>query len=340
MIQRYDFAPLDGITKVVFRQVYHRMFGGADRYFIPFFSPTDQHILTKRDQRELDPAANAGLPVVPQVMTRRAPDFLWAAEIVADMGYTEVNLNLGCPSKTVVSKGRGSGFLADPDGLDRFLDEIFKKCDVKISIKTRIGKDDPKEFARLLDIYNQYPVEELIIHPRVQKDFYKNQPNLGAFHDAVEESKIPLCYNGDIFTPESYEEMKREFPQVDTFMLGRGILMNPALLNLIRMREKTDVKKTTDIDVTEWKKEETSRKMQSADRYKKEIHAFLEQIKCDYLEVGMGEKNTLFKLKELWAYMGQNAPEAKKALKRIRKSQSMADYDSASREALEDFILF
>ena len=111
MIQRYDFAPLDGITKVVFRQVYHRMFGGADRYFIPFFSPTDQHILTKRDQRELDPAANAGLPVVPQVMTCRAPDFLWAAEIVADMGYTEVNLNLGCPSGTVVAKGKGAGLL-------------------------------------------------------------------------------------------------------------------------------------------------------------------------------------------------------------------------------------
>ena len=169
--------------------------------------------------------------------------------------------------------------------MDRFLDEIFKKCDVKISIKTRIGKDDPEEFARLLDIYNQYPVEELIIHPRVQKDFYKNQPDLGAFHDAVEGSKIPLCYNGDIFTPESYEEMRWEFPQVDTFMLGRGILMNPALLDLIRMSEKTDVKKTdvkktTDIDLTERKKEETSRKMQSADRYKKEIHAFLEQIKC------------------------------------------------------------
>ena len=125
MIQRYDFAPLDGITKVVFRQVYHRMFGGADRYFIPFFSPTDQHILTKRDQRELDPAANAGLPVVPQVMTCRAPDFLWAAEIVADMGYTEVNLNLGCPSGTVTAKGKGAGFLAKPEELERFFDEVF-----------------------------------------------------------------------------------------------------------------------------------------------------------------------------------------------------------------------
>ena len=122
MIRRYDFAPLDGITKVVFRQVYHRLFGGADRYFIPFFSPTDQHILTKRDQRELDPAANAGLHVVPQVMTRRAPDFLWAAEVVADMGYTEVNLNLGCPSGTVTAKGKGSGLLARREELEGLLD--------------------------------------------------------------------------------------------------------------------------------------------------------------------------------------------------------------------------
>ena len=134
MIQRYDFAPLDGITKVVFRQVYHRMFGGADRYFIPFFSPTDQHILTKRDQRELDPAANAGLPVVPQVMTCRAPDFLWAAEIVADMGYTEVNLNLGCPSGTVTAKGKGAGFLAKPEELERFFDEVFAAVKLPVSI--------------------------------------------------------------------------------------------------------------------------------------------------------------------------------------------------------------
>ena len=144
MIQRYDFAPLDGITKVVFRQVYHRMFGGADRYFIPFFSPTDQHILTKRDQRELDPAANAGLPVVPQVMTRRAPDFLWAAEIVADMGYTEVNLNLGCPSGTVTAKGKGAGMLTDPEALDRFLDDVFSKCPIAISVKTRLGMHSPE----------------------------------------------------------------------------------------------------------------------------------------------------------------------------------------------------
>ena len=326
---KYYLAPLEGITTYIYRRAYHQHFTAMDKYFTPFLVPHTKKGFSTKEKNDVMPEHSPGMNLVPQIMSNQAESFLHTVEKLKVYGYEEVNLNLGCPSKTVVSKGRGSGFLADPEGLDRFLDEIFKKCDVKISIKTRIGKDDPEEFVRLLDIYNQYPVEELIIHPRVQKDFYKNQPDLDVFRDAVEGSKIPLCYNGDIFTPESHDEMRREFPQVDTFMLGRGILMNPALLDTICMGEKTEVEKA-----------ETSRKMQSADRYKKKIHAFLEQIKCDYLEVGMGEKNTLFKLKELWAYMGQNAPDAKKALKRIRKSQSMADYDSASREALEDFILF
>ena len=326
---KYYLAPLEGITTYIYRRAYHQHFTAMDKYFTPFLVPHTKKGFSTKEKNDVMPEHSPGMNLVPQIMSNQAESFLHTVEKLKVYGYEEVNLNLGCPSKTVVSKGRGSGFLADPEGLDRFLDEIFKKCDVKISIKTRIGKDDPEEFVRLLDIYNQYPVEELIIHPRVQKDFYKNQPDLDVFRDAVEGSKIPLCYNGDIFTPESHDEMRREFPQVDTFMLGRGILMNPALLDIICMGEKTEVEKA-----------ETSRKMQSADRYKKKIHAFLEQIKCDYLEVGMGEKNTLFKLKELWAYMGQNAPDAKKALKRIRKSQSMADYDSASREALEDFILF
>ena len=326
---KYYLAPLEGITTYIYRRAYHQHFTAMDKYFTPFLVPHTKKGFSTKEKNDVMPEHSPGMNLVPQIMSNQAESFLHTVEKLKVYGYEEVNLNLGCPSKTVVSKGRGSGFLADPDGLDRFLDEIFKKCDVKISIKTRIGKDAPEEFVRLLDIYNQYPVEELIIHPRVQKDFYKNQPDLDVFRDAVEGSKIPLCYNGDIFTPESHDEMRREFPQVDTFMLGRGILMNPALLDIICMGEKTEVEKA-----------ETLRKMQSADRYKKKIHAFLEQIKCDYLEVGMGEKNTLFKLKELWAYMGQNAPDAKKALKRIRKSQSMADYDSASREALEDFILF
>ena len=139
MIQAIDFAPLDGITKIVFRRVWHKHFGGVDRYFIPFFSPTPHHTMTPRDLREVDFTANAGLPSVPQVMTRNAEDFLWACEVLKDMGFTEVNLNLGCPSGTVTAKGKGSGFLAHPDELARFFDMVFARAPLPVSVKTRLG---------------------------------------------------------------------------------------------------------------------------------------------------------------------------------------------------------
>ena len=173
MIRQYDFAPLDGITKTVFRRVWNDQFGGADRFFIPFFSPTSEHVMTSRDLKELDRARNAGLELVPQVMTKRAEDFLWATEIVKDLGYTEANLNLGCPSGTVVSKGKGSGMLRDSEHLARFLEEIFRDSVLPVSVKTRLGLEDPEEFPALLEVFNRYPITELTVHPRVRKDFYK-----------------------------------------------------------------------------------------------------------------------------------------------------------------------
>ena len=173
MIKRYDFAPLDGITKVVFRKVWNEHFGGADRYFIPFFSPTDHHTITPRDFRELDPANNGGLPVIPQIMSCKAPDFIWGAERMQELGYPEVNLNLGCPSGTVTTKGKGSGFLARPEELDRFFDEVFSNVTIPVSVKTRMGITDADEFDRILEIYNRYPITCVTIHARVQKEKYK-----------------------------------------------------------------------------------------------------------------------------------------------------------------------
>ena len=212
MIRRYDFAPLDGITKVVFRKVWAAHFGGADRYFIPFFSPTPHHILTDRDRREIDPAHNGGLPSVPQVMTRCAPDFLWAAEVAADMGYTEVNLNLGCPSGTVTAKGKGAGFLAKPEELERFFDEVFAKVQLPVSVKTRLGVADPEEFSRLLDIYNRYPIACLTIHPRVRTEKYRGPVHLDEFARALENSRNPVCYNGDLRTVEEVQPRRPGSP--------------------------------------------------------------------------------------------------------------------------------
>lgn len=231
MISRFDFAPLDGITKRVFRRVWHNRFGGADRYFIPFISPTDQHILTPRDRRELE---NDGLPQVPQVMAKRAADFVWAANVLADMGYEEVNLNLGCPSGTVTAKGKGSGLLADPDELDRFFEEVFSGAPVPVSVKTRLGYQTAGEFPRLLEIFNRYPIACLTVHPRVRPEKYRGSVHMDAFCLAAAESRNPVCYNGDITSVSGIRALEAHFPSLDAAMIGRGAIADPALFRRLR----------------------------------------------------------------------------------------------------------
>ncbi len=224
---RVDFAPLDGITKAVFRQVWDRFFGGVDRYFIPFFSPTDQHILTDRDRHEL--TGSMDLPCVPQVMTCRAADFLWAVERLADLGFSEANLNLGCPSGTVTAKGKGSGFLARPDDLDRFFDEVFSKTRLPVSVKTRLGYQEAGEFPRLLEIFNRYPIQCLTIHPRIRAEKYRGEIHMDCFALAMESSRNPVCCNGDLQTVEDVRRLEARFPSLEAVMIGRGAIADPAL---------------------------------------------------------------------------------------------------------------
>lgn len=232
MIARLDFAPLDGITKRVFRRVWHQHFGGVDRYFIPFISPTDQHVITPRDRRELENPE--GLPQVPQVMAKQAADFVWAAEALADMGYEEVNLNLGCPSGTVTAKGKGSGLLMDPDRLDRFLDQVFSATRVPVSVKTRLGYHTPEEFPRLLEVFNRYPIACLTVHPRVRPEKYRGAVHIDQFALAVAESKNPVCYNGDLTSVAGVRALEAQFPGLDAAMIGRGAIADPALLRRLR----------------------------------------------------------------------------------------------------------
>ena len=229
MIQTIDFAPLDGITKIVFRQVWSQFFGGVDRYFIPFFSPTPHHLMTPRDLREVDYIHNANLPSVPQVMTKNADDFLWACDVLKDMGYTEVNLNFGCPAGTVTAKGKGSGMLRDPAKLDAFLEAVFSHAEGPISVKTRLGVEKPEEFAAILTIYNRYPISELTIHPRVMRQLYRGQADREAFAAALPQCKLPVCYNGDITTTGQLHALEAKFPTLSGIMIGRGIIADPAL---------------------------------------------------------------------------------------------------------------
>ncbi|MBS5605931.1 MAG: tRNA-dihydrouridine synthase family protein, partial [Enterocloster asparagiformis] len=223
------FAPMEGLTGYVYRNAHRACFGGVDKYFTPFLSPNQNHKFTAKEEKDVLPEHNQGIPLVPQILTNRAEDFIWAAGEMKARGYREVNLNLGCPSGTVVSKYKGAGFLARQEALNRFLDQIFQEVDLGISVKTRIGIAAPEEFPELMEIFNRYPIRELTVHPRLRTDFYKNTPDWESFGYAVKESRAPLCYNGDVFTAEAFRSAAARFPSVGSVMLGRGLLANPAL---------------------------------------------------------------------------------------------------------------
>jgi len=241
------FAPLEGITNYTYRNVHCACYPGLDAYFSPFLSPNQHHAINPKEKKDILPENNTGVPLIPQVLTNKPEYFLATARELKELhGYEEVNLNLGCPSKTVVSKGKGSGFLAETEKLERFFEEVFEEIEKvdgaasvtggqadcvypRISVKTRLGMLNADDFVTLLELYNRYPLSELIIHPRVQKDFYKNSPNLEAFADAVRVSRHSLCYNGDICTFSDYLKVRERFPTVEKMMIGRGLLANPEL---------------------------------------------------------------------------------------------------------------
>ena len=229
-----SLAPMEGVTGAEYRAVHHRHFPGVDRYYMPFITPTQDRVFTPRELRNIAPERNVGYCAVPQLLTKNAGDFNWAAGELWAMGYDEVNLNLGCPSGTVTAKGKGAGMLRDPARLDAFLDAVFSAVEGPVSVKTRIGVQNPEEFAALLDIYNHYPICELTIHPRVMKQLYRGEADRAAFAAALPECRMPVCYNGDVTTPEELHTLEAEFPQLSGIMVGRGLIADPALFRRAR----------------------------------------------------------------------------------------------------------
>lgn len=303
---KYYMAPMEGLTGYVYRNAYHKFFRPMDRYFTPFIANKK---MSNGEIRDLLPEHNEGMHVVPQILTNRSEDFLAVAKEIAQYGYDTVNLNVGCPSGIVVAKGRGAGLLAEPEVLDRFLYEIFEGYAGKISIKTRIGMEDENEWQDILAVYEKYPLEELIIHPRVRKDFYKGNPRLDAFSYAMEESGHRLCYNGDICSAEDLQDRKERFPDLDRVMLGRGLLCNPFLI---------EMSKTADDAAHDHMQEKKDR-----------LYAFHQEILEGYIQIMSCDRNVLFRMKELWFYLGDCFTNADKYLKKIKKSERLVAYQAA-----------
>lgn len=298
----FEMAPMEGITTYIYRSTYEKYYGGIARYYTPFLA--SMH-LSSREKNEVLPEHNKGMQLVPQILSNRAEEFLEITRALADYGYPCVNLNLGCPSGTVVSKHRGAGFLAVLQDLDAFLGEIFEKCPLQISIKTRIGIRDEAEWESILKIYEKYPVAELIVHTRLQQDFYKLPARPGAFR-AAKRLSMPLCYNGDIDSRKAYEALLARYPDVERVMLGRGLIANPELTWGIGGAPRRD---------------------------KDRLRSFLSDICGRYIaEMSGGDRNTLYKMKEIWVYLGSCFADAEKYVKKIKKANRLAEYDAAVNE--------
>lgn len=300
---RLEMAPLEGLTNYVFRNAYAKYFGYVDKYYTPFLSLHKEKEFNHKERQEILPENNKNLWVVPQVLTNSSEDFLRAAHTLKGFGYDEVNINLGCPSGTVVPKCKGAGMLADTARLEHFLEECFEKTPVKISIKTRLGMETEEEWEKILTIYNRFPVEELIVHARVREDYYKNPVRLESFGKALAKSKCPVCYNGDIFTVEDYIRLRELFPELEAVMLGRGLLRNPRLAEEIVNTEEVGEKK-------------------------ERVMAFHDELYTSYKQILGGDRNVLFKMKELWSYLIYSFPEKEKQMKKLHKLKTCVEYES------------
>lgn len=302
---KYDFAPMEGITDAVFRRVHHKYFPSVDRYYMPFISPTIHRSLTNREARELPAADSVDLVAVPQLLGKNVEDMLWAINVCREQGYGVVNINMGCPSGTVVSKGKGSGMLAAPDELDRFLDKLYSAATISVSIKTRIGITDPEEFPGILEIFNQYPLAELIIHPRVRKAFYEGACNLDAFQMAVDSCKFPLCYNGNLNSLEDISRLSEKFPTVKTVMIGRALVANPGMLT----------------------PQGTTRK---------QLELFMNELSEAYAIAFGSKRNAIFRLKENWHYLISLFENGEKHWKQLRKTTDYDTFQSISNDIIHN----
>lgn len=312
---RFYFAPMEGVTLYQLRQVHKEVFGkGVDEYFTPFLTASHTHHFKNREKRDVLVFEDR---CIPQIMAGCSTDFIWASKELKSLGYTRVNLNLGCPAPTVVNRKKGAGLLIDPDYLERMLKEIFENGQdlPEISLKTRLGFSDPSESSRLMEIYASVPISELIIHARVKEDLYAGEPRISEFGRAVsvyreKGGEADICYNGDINSADDYFRMTAmpELKDISAVMMGRGLLYDPSLVRQIGSGDdKSAVNKLT----------------------AEELRTYLKRLYEAYEKIIPEDRNVIFKMLEHWAYLQIHFPGCERHLKNIRKSRSKGEYHAA-----------
>jgi len=311
-----------GITTMHYRRAFVRHFQGLDAEMAPFISTVSAERINPKLLKDVLPENNSGLPLIPQLIGNNAADFVRMACALHDLGYDEINWNLGCPHKPIRKKRRGSGLLPHPDTVDAILDQICDRSPCRISVKVRLGVSDKSELMNLIPVLNKYPLSEVIIHPRTAEQIYNGTVDLDAFEAACNPLQLPVCYNGDINNLAFFQSLQQRFPDIGRFMLGRGLLANPFLCEEIKAK-KPHLRRC------EFTPAQVCGKIER-------IIDFHNDLLASYEAVLHGDHPVLGKMKEFWTYQSTHLSNGRAMFKKLKKTQHLSTYKAIVNEFLAE----
>jgi tRNA-dihydrouridine synthase B len=306
-------SPLQGFTDFRFRNTFQRFFGGIDKYIAPYIRVDGNSEIKRGNERDLLPANNSLLNLIPQIITKDADEFLFVAKHIKKLGYTELNWNLGCPYPMVAKRGMGSGLLSMPGKIDEILTRVCAETDIQISVKMRLGYESPREIFQVLPVLERHRLANITIHPRIGKQLYRGEVDLKTFEECLGQSSHKIFYNGDIASVRSFREMKERFPAIDNWMIGRGLIADPFLPSMIKADDP----------------------VYPENRYEV-FNSFHDALFSSYEEALSGPKHLLIKMYSFWEYFIQSFPNTPKGLKKIKKAQSLGVYREVVRQIIDN----
>lgn len=310
-METLSLAPFQGITDVVYRNVFKKHFDGIGKFYTPFFTGLQKDNSKSLRGEEISPDYNDVKTVVPQILSNTAEEIIRFANQCKSMGYAEFNLNMGCPFPRVANKTRGCGLMADPDRTIKMLNDVFDQIDgIKFSIKCRLGYYNDEEILAFIDTFNTLNFSEIIIHPRIGKQMYTGEASIDKFKALIPLINKPLVYNGDIFDVEKYKMVAQYAP----IMLGRGLLTNPFLAEQIQHIENQQDKKHR-------------------------LHDFVVDLYVERLRHAGGSPKIIGSMKELWKYMMNIFDDPQNVWRKVKKVNHLDEYETAVETIFNEYNL-
>ena len=305
-------SPLQGFTDFRFRNAFNHYFGGIDTFYAPYIRLNGKFKIKPAYERDLIQKNNKVKELIPQIMTNDADEFIFVAKYVQELGYNELNWNLGCPYPMVTKRGMGSGLICEKEKIDAILNKVHNESDILVSMKMRLGYENSEEIIKTLPVLDNYPLKNIAIHARLGKQLYKGGVDLEGFQKALDTTKHLLYYNGDITTVKGFNETRERFPSIQHFMIGRGLIADPFLPSMIKKNKVSYPENRMEI-----------------------FSKFHDTIYQQYDEYLSGDKHTLLKMYSFWEYFATTFSNPQKTFKKIKKTKNCTAYEAAVREILD-----